>query len=205
MKEQIMSLPFYGKVGSISKIEVVSQEDEVKNYLRYEYDANGNEKTAKIVPKRYFDKLKNNYYQDVLDYLFTNEAKFQTYQNTRLKKKINLKSLYIDLIVSSFLSCVGLGLSILSVQLAPINWVTYLSVLIFATAGTYAGVKIKEKIDYQTDQKKAQFIQHYKEYQNALNEHNMKRSQTYTPTKYQGLSHKNNPENTLKRTRVLEK
>lgn len=205
MREQTLSLPFYGKVGSISKIEPVYQEDQLKHYLRYEYDATGKEKTAQIVPKRQKNKIASNYYQDVKDYLLTTQSQYNTYQATRLKKKIQPKNLYLDLTISAILSCLGFGLSILSVQTASISWITYVSIMIFAAPGAYFGIKLKEAIEYTKDQKKHKFIKQYKEYQTALNEYNLSLSKRQQPTQYRGLAKTTTNENTLKRTRILEK
>ena len=59
MKEMVFQIPFYGKAGSISKIETVSKEESesVHHYLRYEYDIKGHEKQPQLVPKRQFNKL----------------------------------------------------------------------------------------------------------------------------------------------------
>ena len=111
MEELNLSLPFYGKAGTISRIITNLEE---KCYFKFEYDANGNEKSMKPISSKKVSGLKDNYYLDVLGYLNANQSKVKTYQSSRLKKKINLKNLYIDAIVSGVLATIGLGLSVIS-------------------------------------------------------------------------------------------
>ena len=76
MKEMVFQIPFYGKAGSISKVEAVSREDHIHHYLRYEYDIKGREKQPQMVPKRQLNKLKENYFQDLREWLACNQSKY---------------------------------------------------------------------------------------------------------------------------------
>lgn len=202
MEELNLTLPFYGKAGTISRIVT---DFEGKRYLKYEYDVNGKEKKVKPIFKRKANELKENYYLDVLGYLTVNQSKASTYHNTRLKKKVNIKALYADLIIFGIISVTGLGLSLASLQMASSIWTTVVSMLIFATSGTYCGIKIMEKYRYDEDVKKGRFLSQYKNLQIELNEFQSNKSKQHTPTMYQGLVKENSNGNTIKRTKLLEK
>ncbi len=208
MKKTIHQLSFYGKAGSISRIVAeLNDEDEVELYYRYEYDVKGLEKQPQIVPKRQIKKLTNNYYQDVKEWLQANYTKYLENKSKNFPKNIDLKNTTVDWGVSTLLSAIGIVLSFVSMSVVGGEWMSAVGVFIFAAPGTYAVFKLKDILDYKSNQKKENFVNEYKMKETELNEYNIvsEKKKKKNPTKYQGLSQEKNLGTTLRRTRVLEK
>ena len=196
-----LTLPFYGRAGTLGKITTIEN-----GYYRYDYDADGHLMAEKFVPKSRGKDLKVNYYQDVFNYLQVKEPMFMTYWNSRLKKKREFKNIAIDAVVAFALAATGLTLSLLSVQTMPINWMTGVSIGIFSVSGVYCGMKVKELVDCNRDNKKVKFIQQYQSYQRKLTENNLSLAKKYSPpTEYQALTKENNQGNTLLKSRILKR
>lgn len=200
MKGLNRSLDYYGKPGTIAEIKLT----DTCIFIR-EYNANGQMEEPIPVPLKRKKEVLDVYFRDLLGYLNVNQSKVNTYLNTRLKKKLNLKNLYIETFVSGAISVIGVGLMIASTKIMSFDWTAIISFLIFISSGSYCGVKLFEKYKYNKDYKKAQYIEYYKEYQNELNEYHISNDKEHTPTKYQKLSKGNVSGNTLKKTRILEK
>lgn len=205
MEELNLTLPFINKEKSIGRIGKITTDLNNKCYLKYEYDANGKLKKAKPVPKSRIFELKENYYLDVLAYLRFNQEKAELYRNTRLKKNINLKSLYADIVIFGLTSIVGGALTLASLKLAASMWVTVVSMLIFSSSGTYFFTKLREKQKYDEDIKKREFLSQYQNYQIELNNFQLVKKEYYFPTMYKGIAKNESNVHTLKKTRLLEK
>ena len=208
MKKEILSLPFYGKVGSISKIECVYQEEGmIDHYLKYEYDVHGTEKIPQIIPKRQFNRLEESYYHDVKEYLSTNNSNYYTSKKINAKSKKQKQKLYFDTIFSLSLSLISFILSCLSVNAIGATWITALSLITFAAPGAYAIIKINEIVEDKTAKKKAISVNCYQKYQTSLNEFNIKKDKEKkaTPTKYYGIGKERQLETTIQKARTLKK
>ena len=87
------TLPYYGKKGTIAKIE-----EDKKFYKVYRYGINKKDKYILEVPKNNLNKelLLNNYYNDLEDYLRLNKDKYKEYSKTKNKKVRGLNILKIS-------------------------------------------------------------------------------------------------------------
>ena len=208
MKETLMDLDFFGKPGSISRIQVLKKEDDLVDcYLKYEYDVRGREKQPQIVPKRQYGKLLDNYYQDLKLWLEREYPEYIENKRKICKKKINLVHSIIDAVVSYSLALISFVLSCISSHVFGIGEVTVLGVVIFAVTGVYGTVKGKEILDYQKEQNILAFNRKYREREINLNEYNLKKAKQNqkNATRYQTISREKSNGNTLKKTKVLEK
>jgi len=198
------SLPYFGKINSISRIIKVNTEDE-KYYLIKRYDNDGNEKNENfVIPIN----LKNtngiimDYCRDIKDYLTKNETKY-----IELKKKdkvfnINISKDKINLLdkVSKAFICLGtvmVGLTF-SVVLSPMFFYMGMAVLVMAGIGNIVISDINKELDL------VDFIDGYDKLCMKLNEYksyldtNMKNELTL----YKGLSKTKNKGNNLKLKKI---
>jgi len=198
------SLPYFGKINSISRIIKVNTEDE-KYYLIKRYDNDGNEKNENfVIPIN----LKNtngiimDYCRDIKDYLTKNETKY-----IELKKKdkvfnINISKDKINLLdkVSKAFICLGtvmVGLTF-SVVLSPMFFYMGMAVLVMAGIGNIVISDINKELDL------VDFIDGYDKLSMKLNEYksyldtNMKNELTL----YKGLSKTKNKGNNLKLKKI---
>lgn len=198
------SLPYFGKINSISRIIKVNTDDD-KYYLIKRYDEYGDEKSEDfIVPIN----LKNtngiimDYCRDIKDYLTKNETKY-----IELKKKdkvfnINISKDKINLLdkiskVSICLGTVMVGLTF-SVILSPIVFYMGMAVLVMAGIGNIVANDINKELQL------VDFIDGYDELSMKLNEYksyldtNMKNELTL----YKGLSNTKNKGNNLKLKKI---
>lgn len=198
------SLPYFGKINSISRIIKVNTDDD-KYYLIKRYDEYGDEKSEDfIVPIN----LKNtngiimDYCRDIKDYLTKNETKY-----IELKKKdkvfnINISKDKINLLdkVSKAFIClgtvmVGLTFSVISI---PIVFYMGMAVLVMAGIGNIVANDINKELQL------VDFIDGYDELSMKLNEYksyldtNMKNELTL----YKGLSNTKNKGNNLKLKKI---
>lgn len=193
-------LDYFGNPGTTSKIVF----DHKNNcYILYAYDANGKQKKFGLpICRKKFEKLMDVWFQDVLGYLKANEAKVNTYQSTRLNNKVDLKALYMDIVVSAVIVIIGLILTCISFQIALFNWPTIVSFLICSLSSVYMCVKLLEKYKYDQDVKKYKFISGYKSLQMSLNEYNLSKAHNLNPTKYQELNREVSLGNNIKKLKV---
>ena len=212
MEKIVFQLPFYGKAGSISKIETVSKEESesVHHYLRYEYDIKGHEKQPQLVPKRQFNKLKENYFQDVKEWLACNQSKYLDRKSKVFTpKNTNLKKMIIDAIIYIGLAMSGFVLACLSISAIGMGLATGFGIAVFGISGTFGIMKATEAINYQTNEKNLSFCSQYKTFEQEVNQHNIEKDKAKKEknkvTKYQGIILDKSNENTIKKTRVLEK
>ena len=198
------SLPYFGKINSISRIIKVNTEDD-KHYLIKRYDEYGDEKSEDfIIPIN----LKNtngiiiDYCRDIKDYVTKNETRY-----IELKKKnkifnINISKDKINLLdkVSKAFICLGtvmVGLTF-SVILSPIVFYMGMAVLVMAGIGNIVISDINKELEL------VDFIDGYDKLSMKLNEYksyldtNMKNELTL----YKGLSNTKNKGNNLKLKKI---
>lgn len=210
MKEMVLQLPFYGKAGSISKIEAISKEDHVHHYLRYEYDIKGHEKQPQMVPKRQFNKLKENYFQDLKEWLACNQSKYLEKKSKLYSpKNNNFKKICMDAVLFLGVAMSGFVLACLSINAIGMGLATGFGITVFGVAGTFGVMKATEAVNYKINEKNLAFCEQYKNCEQKINEYNIERDRIKKNknnfTKYQGIVLDKCNENTLKKTRVLEK
>lgn len=173
------TLPYYGKKGTISKIE-----ESEKSYQVYRYGMNKKDKYILEVPRSQKNKelLINNYYNDLYNYLNVNKEKYEQYKNTNHKKHINLnllKLIGIVMLSSSIpllqtydiLGYIGIALDILSIPVV-------ISV-------------VKLSIDEKKMENQNKFIEKYDKLQHRLRIYNEKQEKSHELTKYNGLVKEN--------------
>ena len=178
MNNMNFKLPFYGKKGTIKDIK-----EDNKYYIVYRYGLSENEETIFYVPKNdnNLELLINNYNSDLRGYLDTNADKYETYQKTRLKKKININ------LVKALFGVSGITL-LSSIPLfnthEAIGFVGVILDTIATSTAIYATIEIVKKI---TDDKKAKYIKNYNQmnhkYQTSIKKYN----QDMEETKFIGL------------------
>lgn len=210
MKEMVFQIPFYGKAGSISKVEAVSREDHIHHYLRYEYDIKGREKQPQMIPKRQFNKLKENYFQDLREWLACNQSKYLEKKSKLYSpKNNNFKKICMDAVLFLGVAMSGFVLACLSINAIGMGLATGFGITVFGVAGTFGIMKATEAANYKVNKKNLSFCEQYKSCEQKINEYNIKRDRIKKNknnfTKYQGIILDKSNENTLKKTRVLEK
>ena len=210
MKEMVLQLPFYGKAGSISKIEAISKEDHVHHYLRYEYDVKGHEKQPQMVPKRQFNKLKENYFQDLKEWLACNQSKYLEKKSKLYSpKNNNFKKIFTDAVLFLGVAMSGFVLACLSINAVGMGLATGFGITVFGVAGTFGIMKATEAANYKVNKRNLSFCEQYKSCEQKINEYNIERDRIKKNknnfTKYQGIMIDKSNENTLKKIRVLEK
>ena len=210
MKEMVFQIPFYGKAGSISKVEAVSREDHIHHYLRYEYDIKGREKQPQMIPKRKFNKLKENYFQDLREWLACNQSKYLEKKSKLYSpKNNNFKKICMDAVLFLGVAMSGFVLACLSINAVGMGLATGFGITVFGVAGTFGIMKATEAANYKVNKKNLSFCEQYKSCEQKINEYNIERDRIKKNknnfTKYQGIILDKSNENTLKKTRVLEK
>ncbi len=210
MKEMVFQIPFYGKAGSISKVEAVSREDHIHHYLRYEYDIKGREKQPQMIPKRQFNKLKENYFQDLREWLACNQSKYLEKKSKLYSpKNNNFKKICMDAVLFLGVAMSGFVLACLSINAIGMGLATGFGITVFGVAGTFGIMKATEAANYKVNKKNLAFCEQYKSCEQKINEYNIERDRIKKNknnfTKYQGIILDKSNENTLKKTKVLEK
>lgn len=206
----VFQIPFYGKAGSISKVEAVSREDHIHHYLRYEYDIKGREKQPQMIPKRQFNKLKENYFQDLREWLACNQSKYLEKKSKLYSpKNTNFKKICMDAVLFLGVAMSGFVLACLSINAVGMGLATGFGITVFGVAGTFGIMKATEAANYKVNKKNLSFCEQYKSCEQKINEYNIERDRIKKNknnfTKYQGIVLDKSNENTLKKTRVLEK
>lgn len=210
MKEMVFQIPFYGKAGSISKVEAVLREEHIHHYLRYEYDIKGREKQPQMVPKRQLNKLKENYFQDLREWLACNQSKYLEKKSKLYSpKNNNFKKICMDVVLFLGVAMSGFVLACLSINAVGMGLATGFGITVFGVAGTFGIMKATEAANYKVNKKNLSFCEQYKSFEQKINEYNIERDRIKKNknnfTKYQGIILDKSNENTLKKTRVLEK
>lgn len=210
MKEMVFQIPFYGKAGSISKVEAVSREDHIHHYLRYEYDIKGREKQPQMVPKRQLNKLKENYFQDLREWLACNQSKYLEKKSKLYSpKNNNFKKICMDAVLFLGVAMSGFVLACLSINAVGMGLATGFGITVFGVAGTFGIMKATEAANYKVNKKNLAFCEQYKSCEQKINEYNIERDRIKKNknnfTKYQGIILDKSNGNTLKKTKVLEK
>lgn len=210
MKEMVFQIPFYGKAGSISKVEAVSREDHIHHYLRYEYDIKGREKQPQMVPKRQLNKLKENCFQDLREWLACNQSKYLEKKSKLYSpKNNNFKKICMDAVLFLGVAMSGFVLACLSINAVGMGLATGFGITVFGVAGTFGIMKATEAANYKVNKKNLAFCEQYKSCEQKINEYNIERDRIKKNknnfTKYQGIILDKSNGNTLKKTKVLEK
>lgn len=198
-----LSLPFYGKRGSISQI--IEQE---KGYTVIKYGIDGKEEVALTVPKgktkRNEKELLQNYYQDMKCYLDQNYDKYFEYKSTRLKKKMNIKNIYLGAGIAGCTFMLGIVLMTLSNVMVVTGAISYIGLVIAASSvsGLVASMNLRK--EYKKDEEKGKFIEQFNSYSRELDTYYRMIHQisSHTPTKYEGLRKINTHENTLEKKKI---
>lgn len=196
--ENILTAPFYGKRGSIYKIE---QNGNI--YIVTRYGVNGNEGEKLITPKRYKDKLIKNYMDDIKKYLEMNWEKYCTSLSEQPKEIISKKKIILSSTVSSTLAITS-GVAII---LAPES-LMMISLPAFFTTFIVSCNELKKLKKYRKEEKEKVFRKQYENLTNKVNEYNIKNTSTkgYT-TNYSNIKQDKSNGKIIgdSRKRVLEK
>lgn len=198
MEKVYLSLPFYGKAGTISRILETEEE-----FIRLEYDLNGKEKKDRFpVPKnkRSHHQLMNNFYQDVQGYLNSNENYYRDCKEKRLKKEINFQKVQLGKYIAA-------GMAVLSIPLCFSNVMlfSYFNIIIAASSISCFVATLDLTKKYQNDQKRASFIKEFDQYNKNLNTYRVEqeKGRIKNPTKFYGLSEEKTKGNNLNHKKVL--
>lgn len=172
------SLPFYGKKGTISKIQ-----EQDKYYIVSRYDINGKEGFVTKVAKttKNYNLLLENYYSDLKDYLVKYGNRYEEYKMTRLNKKINMNLVNLLKLVAIIMITSSIPLLLTHEALGYLGVV--LDVLSIPTLVTSINLSLKDS----NDKKKAEFINKYNELEHRLIMYNDNKEKTVNLTKYKGL------------------
>lgn len=199
------SLPYFGKINSISRIEEYTDENKGKYYLVKRYNSKGTEKKETfVIPAniKNITGLIKDFCIDLNDYLTKNENK---YINLRSKKRIfNLNISSDKLNFASFLGkvgvCFGTGLVGINFVIPSIPVLLYvgMSILLLSSTSIFIISDIKKEL------KEVSFVRNYDGYTYKLNEYKnyIKGNNDKGLTKYRGVSHEKNIGNILKMKKV---
>lgn len=171
-------LPFYGKKGTISKIQ-----EQDKYYIVSRYDINGKEGFVTKVVKttKNYNLLLENYYSDLNDYLVKYGNRYEEYKMTRLKKKINTN--LVNLLKLTAIVMITSSIPLLLTHEALGYLGVVLDVLSIPVLITSINLSLKDS----NDKKKAEFINKYNELEHRLRIYNDSKEKTVNLTKYKGL------------------
>lgn len=172
------SLPFYGKKGTISKIQ-----EQDKYYIVSRYDINGKESFVTKVAKttKNYNLLLENYYLDLKYYLVKYGNRYEEYKMTRLKKKININLVNLLKLAAIIMITSSIPLLLTHEALGYLGVV--LDVLSIPVLVTSINLSLKDS----NDKKKAEFINKYNELEHRLIMYNDNKEKTVNLTKYKGL------------------
>lgn len=177
-----LSLPFYEKKGTISRIE-----EQDKNYKVYRYGINKKEITIFMVPKnnKNYNLLRENYYNDLKDYLVKYANKYESYKITRLKKKIdmNLVSILTSISIIMLVSSIPLLLTYESLGYIGV----LLEILSIPILITTTDLRLKNS----NDKKKAEFIKKYNQLEEQLRIYNKDKTKKNNKTTFKGIKNSN--------------
>ena len=196
-----LSLPFYGKRGSISKI--IETE---KNYSVTKYGITGKEELELVIPKKYknYVGLMQNYYQDLKCYLESTYNYYLECKNTRLKKKMNIKNIQLGTYISVAGFALGSILMTGFLSATITETIAYIGLVIMASSiSGFCATRNLTK-EYKKDKQKAEFIEKF----NTLNRSLENYYRTYgqipekIPTKFNGLNNDKTFGNTLEKKKV---
>ena len=173
------TLPYYGKKGTISKIE-----ENKKYYQVYRYGINKNDKYLLEVPKTAKNKelLINNYYNDIKEYLDQNNDKYKEYSKDKGKKVKGLNLLKLSGILM-------LGSSV--PLLKTYNTLGYLGIALDALSIPVVIGAIKLSIDDKKLETKNKFINKYEELNEKLKLYNESEAKVLEKTQYSKVKKEN--------------
>lgn len=173
-----MQLESFGKKGTIKKIETGD-----KHYIVYQYGAVRNEETITYVPKNQenYELLVENYYKDLKEYLDYNKDKYETYQKTRLKKKINPN--VINLLNIAGIILIGTSIPMLLTTGTLLYLGMSLDLIAIPLLIKSANLSMKEK----ENNKKETFLKKYRDRENRLRTYNQEKNKCHTETNYKGI------------------
>ncbi len=189
------NLPFYGKKGTISSIE-----ENDKNYIVHRYDITGKENLTLEVPKntKNYNKLVENYYIDLKDYLITNNNKYEYFKRTKAMNKVKASTIIYSKIASIALIAGSLPL------VANQGTLGYLGITLDAIAIPVIISSVRLSIKENNNEKKARFINKYNELAHRLIIYNEGKSRNISLTKYSEVKTDNKePKRDLRK--ILEK
>lgn len=176
-------LPDFGK----KNIKCIDFNSDNHNIIVYRYGMKKGEEIIQKIPKKRNNEqdLINSFYKEMKDYLDTNVAKYESYNYTKLKKKLN-KNLIKSLI---FASIVMMGSSI--PLLSTYGSLGFLGITldVIALPTFIAGINLSTK--QKNDDRKEKFIKEYEEIYNRYRVCANNDIKTIKPTEYRGISNDN--------------
>ena len=201
------TIPFYGKYNSINSVNY-NEENNIYYVKRYDYNGLIKEETFEIPNnKKNTSLLKDDYYNDVSQYLIKNKKKYNTYKSKKMsinkdvdKKFINKTSKLLKILL-----IVGVCLVGASFYLTTLPLLIYLATGILATSS----VCLLMLSDLNKELKIKNFINDYEDFELALKEYEttINNSDKKSLTSYNGLNKEKNKGNdlSLRKIKVPEK
>lgn len=195
------SLPYFGKINSISRIEKIDNDIHGKYYLIKRYDANGNEKKETFfvsVSLKNVTGILKDYCIDLNDYLMKNKNKYISYKNKKRYFNINVSMDKLDF--SSFLAkagiCFGTGLVGITFTIPSVPVLFYVGITILLASST--GVMVISDLKKELDE--VMFVNQYDNYTEKLSKYRsyIEESNEKRLTQYRGVVHEKNKGNILK-------
>lgn len=203
------SLPYFGKINSISRIVKVENDDD-RYYLVKRYNSLGNEKKEDFVIPINLKNIKGiieDYCNDVRDYLTKNENKYIELKNKKQVFNFSISTEKLNLLdkITKIGLCLGTALVGLtfSVVLFPIVFYVGMIVLVLSGIGMVVVSDINKEVEIK------QFVNDYDDYSKRLGDYKscLDNKLSRNLTEYCGLNNEKNEciENTLRISRVKKK
>ena len=193
------SLPYFGKKGTIKRIDFNNKEYTNK-YIVYRYGCSSDEEAMFMIPKNETNMklLIDNYYKELEDYLETYKSLYDDYTSSS-NKRINKRLVSLIFIISIFMALLSIPFLATHTALGFIG--VSLDVISFPIIGIGINLLIKE----HDEEKKHDFIRRYKEYSNRYRVCARKDKENNTPTKYSAVTKDRTCENDLRLIKELKK
>ena len=192
MNNMNFNLPFYGKKGTIKKIE-----EDKDYYIVYRYGLNGKEETIFRIKKNKnnFKALYNNFYDDLYEYLNKAEEEYEKSKRNKLKQKYNKNNIKGLFIISSILAITSIPL------LNTHESLGYLGIILDTIAIPTTLVALNMTKKNIEDDKKIRFIKNYEQQKHRYETNKEDKPKNITKTTYKGIS--DNKENHINDLRKL--
>lgn len=200
-------IPFYGKYNSINCINY-DKENNIYYVKRYDYNGLIKEELFEISNiKKNFFLLKEDYYNDVGEYLFKNKEKYNVYKIKKLAINKDVDKNFVTK-VNKFLKIlfvVSICLVGVSFYLTSLPFIIYLATGILATSSVCLLMlsDLKKELDIKS------FVNDYEEFEYALKEYESSKNnkEKRALTEYNGLNKDINKGNdlSLRKIKVPEK
>lgn len=198
--DDVFSVPFYGKRGSLKSIKV--DENDSSYYLVTRYNINGKAGEMFPVPKKRKKELYQEYINDVKNYLDEMRTKYVTilnhsYQvdNTKMQKMLLAMVAILVTTLSLFASA------------AATDGMLYFFLVTFFAGFVSSCFELTSLKKIFTSEKRLNEKDEYEKYLNIYNDYHIKkeRSNKKHPTRYSNLEQSNDKVIDIELKRVLEK